>query len=71
MVVERRFYKQENPVLYTGTEYRFFKIEYDDVTYYEVESLVIRGASMADRYKETYRQLPEHLQSLWDKGLSY
>lgn len=71
MVVERRFFKTENPVLYTGTEYRFFKIQYNDIIYYNVESLVIRGASMADRYKETYRELPEHLQSLWDKGLSY
>lgn len=68
MVVEKRVYKALNPVLKTGAEYEFHRT---DTGYYVYESQH-RGRGVVNTYQaEFYKNLPEFLQLVWDKGTPF
>lgn len=67
MILERRVYEQKNPVLYTGTEYTFYRTPNG----FQVYKKVNRGNGFENEYKEYYSELPEDLQRKWEQGVSY
>lgn len=67
MILERRVYETKNPVLYTGTEYTFYRT----TNGFQVYERVNRGNGFMNEYREYYSELPEHLRIKWEKGTTY